>query len=100
MENSHGNCEKPPRSPTTDGTAVAMIVLSSATRPVQSMMAASTGPRSDLRPTPVRVVAVVTPYPRRPVTHQIGPRAAVPAVRNRHAIPIIPISPNGRLSVR
>jgi hypothetical protein len=32
MENNHGNCEKPSRSATADGTAVAMMVLSSAIR--------------------------------------------------------------------
>src|SRR3954452_25386203 len=50
MENSHGNWVKPPTSCTIEGTAVAMIVLSRATRPVVSIRAASTGPRSDLNP--------------------------------------------------
>ena len=67
-ENSHGKCENPPRSRTTDGTAVAMIVLSSATSPVASITDASTGPRSDRSPTPRRSVkvasAMTTPYDR------------------------------------
>lgn len=37
------------------GTAVAMIVLSSATSEVLSMTAPSTGPRSERRPTEARV---------------------------------------------
>src|SRR5690349_17707717 len=52
MENSQGNWVKPPTSCTMEGTAVAMIVLSSATRPVVSIRAPRTGPRSDLNPTP------------------------------------------------
>src|SRR5689334_18522088 len=52
MENSQGNCENPPRSLTTDGTEVAMMVLSRATSAVLSMRAVSTGPRSERKPTP------------------------------------------------
>src|ERR1700754_3603589 len=64
MENSQGNWEKPPTSPTMDGTAVAMMVLSRATRPVQSIRAASTGPRSERKPTPLEVAGglVVVTY--------------------------------------
>src|SRR5215213_8487872 len=52
MENSQGNWAKPPRSPTTEGTAVAMTVDAMATRPVDSITPMSTGPRSDRKPTP------------------------------------------------
>src|SRR3954466_2642482 len=52
MENSHGNWVKPPTSCTIEGTAVAIIVLSRATRPVVSIKAPRTGPRSDLNPIP------------------------------------------------
>ena len=41
------------------GTAVAMIVLSSAMSAVLSMTAPRTGPRSDRRPTDARVGAVM-----------------------------------------
>src|SRR6185312_3566780 len=51
MENSHGNCEKPPRSFTMEGTAVARMVESIATRPVVSMSAMRIGPRSERKPT-------------------------------------------------
>src|SRR6476646_3338547 len=51
MENSQGNCEKDPRSPTIEGTAVARIVASRATSAVDSISAMSTGPRSDRSPT-------------------------------------------------
>ena len=57
MLNSHGNWLKPPSSPTMLGTAVAMIVLSSAMSAVLSMIAPSTGPRSDRSPTDARVGA-------------------------------------------
>ena len=53
IEKSHGNCEKPPMSATIEGTAVARIVASMATRPVESMSAMSTGPRSERNPTAV-----------------------------------------------
>ena len=53
-ENSHGNCANPPTSPTIDGTAVARIVASMAIRPVDTMRASRTGPRSERRPTPLR----------------------------------------------
>src|SRR5690349_20873105 len=64
MENSHGKDVKPPRSSTTEGTAVARIVASIATSPTLSMTASSTGPRSLRRPTAergTRVVWVLTP---------------------------------------
>ncbi len=51
-ENSHGNWAKPPMPATMDCTAVAMTVESMATRPVESIMASSSGPRSDRRPMP------------------------------------------------
>src|SRR3954465_474732 len=51
MEKSQGNCEKDPRSPTIEGTAVARMVASRATSAVDSISAMSTGPRSDRRPT-------------------------------------------------
>src|SRR5690349_17042909 len=54
MENSQGNWVKPPRSSTTDGTAVARIVASMATNDVDSITASSTGPRSERRPTAER----------------------------------------------
>ena len=52
MENSHGNDEKPPRSATIVGTAVARIVESIATRLVVIMIAMRIGPRSERKPTP------------------------------------------------
>src|SRR6185312_7110085 len=51
MENSQGNWAKPPRSLTMDGTAVARMVESIATRPVDSMSAMRMGPRSERKPT-------------------------------------------------
>src|SRR5512132_1434743 len=56
-------------SATIDGTAVAMIVESTAIRPVASMTAPRTGPRSERRPTPsllglLVVVSPVTSLPR------------------------------------
>ncbi len=41
-----------------DGTAVARIVASRAIRPVESMSAPSTAPRSDLKPTVVRLTVL------------------------------------------
>src|SRR5215207_6192013 len=57
-ENSHGNSPNPPRSATIDGTAVARIVASTAISAVESIIASSTGPRSERRPTPAVVTAV------------------------------------------
>jgi hypothetical protein len=51
-ENSHGNEENPPTSRTIDGTAVATMVESIATRPVDSIKAMRMGPRSERNPTP------------------------------------------------
>ena len=50
---------KPPRSPTTEGTAVARIVVSIATRPTLSITASRTGPRSLRSPTSARLTAGV-----------------------------------------
>src|SRR6476469_9950273 len=55
MENSHGNDVNPPRSETTDGTAVARIVASIATSPMLSITASRIGPRSLRSPTSARV---------------------------------------------
>ena len=79
MEKSQGNSVKPPTSRTIDGTAVARIVASIATRPVQSMTAARTGPRSDRRPTSARVTT--NPYPTTAVTTR---RAGEKSARSRH----------------
>src|SRR5829696_1465136 len=57
-ENNHGNSPNPPRSATIDGTAVARIVASTAISAVESIIASSTGPRSERRPTPAVVTAV------------------------------------------
>lgn len=51
MENNQGNWENPPRLRTTEGTAVAMMVASSATRDVVSISEMRIGPRSDRNPT-------------------------------------------------
>src|SRR5919107_5209870 len=50
MENSQGNCENPPSSRTTDGTAVARMVESMATSAVASITESRIGPRSLRRP--------------------------------------------------
>ena len=63
MEKSHGNELNPPRSLTMDGTAVARIVESMATRPVVNMRAIRMGPRSERNPTPAAVFVVVTILP-------------------------------------
>ena len=57
IENSQGNWLNPPRSSTIEGTAVAKMVASMAISPTLSMMEPSTGPRSDRRPTPARVIS-------------------------------------------
>src|SRR5687768_7678948 len=64
-----------------------MIVESSATRPVQSMMAASTGPRSDRKPTPAAFVVVTrTPLPHGdPATPEITNVAADAVVATDHS---------------
>src|SRR4249919_3122839 len=56
MENIHGNDVNPPRSETTDGTAVARIVASMATRPMLSITASRIGPRSLRNPTSARLI--------------------------------------------
>src|SRR3954451_24291832 len=55
MENIQGNDVNPPRSATTEGTAVARIVASMATRPMLSITASRMGPRSLRRPTDARL---------------------------------------------
>src|SRR5664279_757404 len=50
-ENSQGNWENPPRSATIEGTAVATMVESSATREVASISEIRIGPRSERKPT-------------------------------------------------
>ena len=50
---------KPPRSPTTAGTAVARIVASIATSPTLSITASRIGPRSLRSPTSARLIAGV-----------------------------------------
>src|SRR5207342_1563583 len=55
IENIHGNDVNPPRSETTDGTAVARIVASIATSPMLSITASRIGPRSLRRPTEARL---------------------------------------------
>src|SRR5215213_6998760 len=61
MENSQGNSVNPPISLMIDGTAVAMIVASIATRPVESITAIRTGPRSDRSPTSFSVTLFTYP---------------------------------------
>src|SRR6478735_12391406 len=51
-EKSQGKEEKPPTSRTIDGTAVATMVESMATSPVDSIKAMRIGPRSERNPTP------------------------------------------------
>ena len=46
IENSHGNWEKPPRSSTIEGTAVARMVESRATRATLSITDPRIGPRA------------------------------------------------------
>ena len=60
IEKSHGNCAKPPRSLTIEGTAVARMVESMATSPTLSMTDSRIGPRSERRPTSARVIVCVT----------------------------------------
>src|ERR1700753_2654257 len=83
MEKSQGNSEKPPISLTIEGTAVAMIVESTATRAVASITAMRTGPRSDRKPT-LFELATTSPYGRSPtvrvVTIDSGVRS-LPQVR-------------------
>src|SRR5215218_2522277 len=58
-EKSHGNDSNPPKSRTIDGTAVATMVESMATSPVDSIRAIRMGPRSERNPTPwVRAVII------------------------------------------
>src|SRR6185369_10147175 len=64
-ENSHGNWANPPTSRTIDGTAVARIVASIAMRPVDTMRASRTGPRSERRPTAAREVVLTRGASRR-----------------------------------
>src|SRR5580765_2509519 len=59
-ENSQGNSANPPTSRTIVGTAVARTVVSIAMRPVATMMASSTGPRSERSPTAARAVGPTT----------------------------------------
>src|SRR3954453_21605346 len=54
MDNIQGNDVKPPRSVTTDGTAVARMVESMATSPMLSITASRIGPRSLRSPTSAR----------------------------------------------
>src|ERR671933_1867988 len=74
MENSQGNCAKPPTSRTIEGTAVAMTVESIATRAVASMTAARIGPRSDRSPTEFEVGTLPCFPGRRPATHPASER--------------------------
>src|SRR6478736_9988945 len=55
-EKSQGKDAKPPTSRTIEGTAVATIVESIATRPVESIRAMRIGPRVERKPTPSLVV--------------------------------------------
>ena len=50
--------ENPPSSRTIEGTAVASTVASMAMRPVETISASSTGPRSDRSPTADSAVPV------------------------------------------
>src|SRR6478735_2207893 len=59
-EKSQGKEEKPPTSRTIDGTAVATMVESMATSPVDSIRAMRMGPRSDRNPTPWARAVVIS----------------------------------------
>src|SRR6476661_6240055 len=85
-ENSQGNCEKPPRSATMDGTAVATIVESSATSDVASISDAKIGPRSERRPT--AAVTVASPFLIRNLTQANRPLWIALPVGRQPAVPV------------
>src|SRR5215204_3624692 len=60
MENNQGKCANPPRSLTIDGTAVARIVASMATRATLNITASRMGPLSERRPTCARVIGAAS----------------------------------------
>ena len=72
IENNHGNSEKPPRLRTTDGTAVAMIVESSATNEVANISEISTGPRAERNPMPSARSVRCETCVRRPDARPLG----------------------------